>query len=202
MQETFLIQRLRKPHANPDSVTARLGGASAFGGGLVNGGLSKEALRVLRGIFSFDYMGSSEFEWGAVPKALNKIASNFDEYDNFPISMNMDTGRIRLNPARKYAECHTPEPTGLRFIYVICHQDNVEEVEKFIQLLTTDDKAMGPDSEYPRLKEPTLLEYSVDPLTDYDGEVQGWLELDNGFMFFLDARMYADTVKLFSKALK
>lgn len=66
MKRTYLIQRLCKPtHSiNPFS----------FGGGLRNGGLSKEAMTHLMGIFSFDYMGASEFEWGAVPAALQFIA--------------------------------------------------------------------------------------------------------------------------------
>ncbi|MFZ3069052.1 MAG: hypothetical protein WA052_01920 [Microgenomates group bacterium] len=61
-----LIQRLNKPigHVNPWS----------FGGGLEDGGISQEGMDILKDIFSFDYMGSSEFEWGAVPAALNFIA--------------------------------------------------------------------------------------------------------------------------------
>ena len=39
-----------------------------------NGGLSNEAMDLIRGIWSFDYMGASEFEWGAIPKALGEIA--------------------------------------------------------------------------------------------------------------------------------
>ncbi len=31
-------------------------------------------------ILSFDYMGSSEFEWGALPSSLNNIRANIDDY--------------------------------------------------------------------------------------------------------------------------
>lgn len=66
MRRSYLIQRLSKPagFVNPFS----------FGGGLVNGGLSEEATDLLSGIFSFDYMGAVEFEWGAVPAALQFLA--------------------------------------------------------------------------------------------------------------------------------
>lgn len=66
MDRSYLIQRLLKPvgRFNPFS----------FGGGLRNGGLSAEAVELLEGIFSFDYMGSAEFEWGAVPTALQFVA--------------------------------------------------------------------------------------------------------------------------------
>lgn len=44
-----------------------------FGCGLINGGLTKEAMNIVKDIFAFDYMGAAEFEWGAVPTALGKI---------------------------------------------------------------------------------------------------------------------------------
>lgn len=61
----YLIQRLKAPR-NPTPFD--------FGGGKLNGGISKEAMSVLSQVFSFDYMGSAEFEWGAVPKALDSLS--------------------------------------------------------------------------------------------------------------------------------
>lgn len=65
MQRTYLIQRLNRPinYNNP----------FAFGGGLQNGSLSEKAMDLLRPIFSFDYMGAAQFEFGAVPAALGFI---------------------------------------------------------------------------------------------------------------------------------
>lgn len=37
-------------------------------------------------ILQFDYMGSSEFEWGALPKALKRIRENISEYTYFQYS--------------------------------------------------------------------------------------------------------------------
>ena len=67
MERTYLIQRLKKPvdFDNPFS----------FGGGLQNGGLSKNAMKLVRGIWSFDYMGCAEFEFGAIPESLGNIAN-------------------------------------------------------------------------------------------------------------------------------
>lgn len=73
MKESYLIQRLKKPFKIEDKLK-NLQNMFSFGGGLTNGGLSKEAVSLIRNIFSFDYMGSSEFEWGAVPEAMKKIA--------------------------------------------------------------------------------------------------------------------------------
>lgn len=34
-------------------------------------------------IITWDYMGSAEFEWGALPKALNRVLDEFLEYELF-----------------------------------------------------------------------------------------------------------------------
>lgn len=68
MKNVYYVQRLLAPigETNPFS----------FGGGLRNGGLSQEGINVLKDIFSFDYMGSAEFEFGALPKAFEALQDN------------------------------------------------------------------------------------------------------------------------------
>lgn len=39
-------------------------------------------------IIAFDYMGSSEFEWGALPKSLKSIRENLNDYDDYEIKLN------------------------------------------------------------------------------------------------------------------
>jgi hypothetical protein len=73
LNNTWLIQRLEKSHGNYDN-------PFSFGGGLKNGGLSPDAMNLLRPIFSFDYMGSAEFEFGAIPKSLKYMADNINTY--------------------------------------------------------------------------------------------------------------------------
>jgi hypothetical protein len=69
---SYLIQRLEEPWGGMAQFKDN---PFSFGGGLRNGGLSQEAMDLIRGIWSFDYMGSAEFEFGAVPEALNAIAN-------------------------------------------------------------------------------------------------------------------------------
>jgi len=38
-------------------------------------------------ILNFDYMGSSEFEWGALPKSLGNIRSELNEYTYLDVPM-------------------------------------------------------------------------------------------------------------------
>lgn len=81
LNQTWLVQRLLKPtkgdYDNP----------FAFGGGLKNGGLSENAMKLLRPIFSFDYMGSAEFEFGAIPAFFKDIAENIKQYSTWEISI-------------------------------------------------------------------------------------------------------------------
>src|SRR5687767_3353849 len=95
MNKPYLIQRLKKPLGveNPYS----------FGGGRINGGINKESMKLINQVFSFDYMGSAEFEWGAVPTALAAL-------------MNGNTITFSLHNA----------------IWVICLENDKEEVRKWI----------------------------------------------------------------------
>lgn len=74
MERSYLIQRLKDPYLGHEK------NPFSFGGGYKNGGLADEAIDLLKDIFSFDYMGAAEFEFGALPKALNRIASEIKDY--------------------------------------------------------------------------------------------------------------------------
>lgn len=151
MDRTYLVQRLNKPtgHANPFS----------FGGGLANGGISREGMALLKGIFSFDYMGSAEFEWGAVPAALTFIAST-----------KLTSGTYE----------------GVHYICPVSYEEGVKEV---IRALLDDENSL-------RLKERCGLKERISG-SMYSKDNVGWLELDNGFFFFVDDTMFANTKKLF-----
>ena len=149
MKRTYLIQRLCQPKNfdNPFS----------FGGGYINGGLSKEAMDILRPIFSFDYMGSAEFEFGALPKALQIISD-------------------RKNVSGE-----------INGVHYICSNEQVEYVEKTIKQLIEDEYRLG-------LRESCRLS---NVLNGTNGNIGGWIELNNGFMFFTDETMFNKTKELF-----
>lgn len=158
MDRTWLIQRLLAPRqaANP----------FAFGGGLVNGGLSSDAVNLLKGIFSFDYMGSSEFEWGAVPAALSFLAEQSSRG-------NIVCGEIDS-------------------VYYLCPANYEEEVKDIIQKLKNSESKLFRLKEYCGLAE----HFNYGDKNSFRNTL-GWLELDNGFMFFVDEEMFENTKKLF-----
>ena len=77
LKESWLIQRLERPRTFKVQGKA-VDNPFSFGGGYKNGGLTDEAMDLIRPIMSFDYMGAAEFEFGAVPETLSKIARQDD----------------------------------------------------------------------------------------------------------------------------
>ena len=180
MERSWLVQRLERPYERRRLLG--LDNPFAFGGGLVNGGLSKDAMDLLRGVFRFDYMGAAEFEWGAVPKALNTIAKAAKQYCAFSV-------RIPLaEVARHWRDKSKGTPVGNAEVYVICRREQAAPVETQIR-----EWAAGRE----RLKESTRLAAALRPVAEWDTETCGWLELDNGFFFFTDKVMFEATTRLF-----
>lgn len=180
MESSWLVQRLTRPPRG--TVLAMKDNPFSFGGGLQNGGLSDEAMDLLRGIFAFDYMGASEFEWGAVPEALRALASRDD--------LVAHTFTIPLAEVEKnWRDCSTAKPPGEATVFLLAPAPFAEEAERRIRLW-----ASGKGE---RLKESTRLSSALRPIEEWDRDVCGWLELDNGFAFFTDEEMWRKTCALF-----
>lgn len=175
MKSTYLVQRLSKGHGgavdNPFS----------FGGGFQNGGFNKEFMDVIRPIFEFDYMGSAEFEFGAVPEAMQFIVNQARE-------KNLDAGIVLVGDN---------EP-----VYVICPVPYVDEACRRIKQMRKGEL---------RLKESTMLDryFEGGPWSKVKGKpdpsdqrICGWIEIDNGFMFFTDRNMWLQVCALFEITAK
>lgn len=128
MNRTWLIQRLQKPRPGENELMESLAEGLSFGGGFKNGGFSNEAMNLLRPIFSFDYMGAAEFEFGAVPKSLSNIANNIKNYCQHKITINGKN------------------------IFIFCKTADTKEVEQTLTDMYDDEYKFGL-KEYPRLKD-------------------------------------------------
>jgi len=174
MKRTWLVQRLQRPRSfgqlkdNPFS----------FGGGYKNGGLTDDAMALLRPIMSFDYMGAAEFEFGAVPKAFEAMAKRKD-LAAWSFSVKKANRGWQKKDAQK---CDAT-------VYALAPIDWQEEVESRVREWAVDQTV--------RMKERTQLGSALLPEKEWDRDVCGWLELDNGFMFFTDEDMWSKTAELF-----
>ena len=169
---SYTIQRLTKPFTG--EIKHPLQALAAYG--LSATGLSKGAMEIIRSICVFDYMGSAEFEFGAIPKALIKIA-------NAPDLVTLE-GVLEY----RFKSYSMPkEIYGRRAVHIICANDDREEVLKRI-------KAMAIGEEH--CQERTQFSGSCADY-EYDKDVVGWFDLDNAFMWFVDESMYKGFAKLF-----
>ena len=173
MEKTKLIQRLRKP-VNYSGLGFK-DNPFSFGGGLKSGGVSASAMAMLRCIWDFDYMGAAEFEFGAVPKALQKMSDQ-------AFADNLVNGTWN----KKEEE-----------VFYICQREHEEEVKRRIAQLRTGKERNFNGEIYAR--ERCFLKEWFEP----DGygwrnkDYVGWLELDNGFAFFVDREMFDKSCLIF-----
>ena len=197
MNKTILVQRLKKPFkTEAKGLLADLANALSFGGGLVNGGLSKEAMTLLCKCFRFDYMGASEFEWGAVPKAFNAmakmaVAKQLEFWDlTVPKKSVRRTEYIRGGTRDYFNETDCK-------IFVLGNKDDKIEINKRILAMAQSGSGcyeVGPDI---YLKESTNLANTICPVDEWDTDLCGWAELDNAFIFFTDKSVSSNVRQMF-----
>ncbi len=170
MRETKLIQRLKDPALDADGKPLwKTCNLFTFGAS-GTGGFSKEALELLADKWKFDYMGSAHFEWGEVPRALHTIA-------NYIADGKFETGFISYGKG-----------LGDNLFY-ICEKELKTEVEQIMNQIYKNEKDLN-------LYEPAYLRQRCDG-EKFAQRFQGWIELDNGFIFFKSAEMYAKTALMF-----
>ena len=181
---SYLVQRLERPRSWNVAGVA-VDNPFAFGGGYKNGGLSDDAMSLLRELFSFSYMGSAEYEFGAVPRALNVIAKHAAAGTLATTSFGIHTSNVAPNWQDKGSA-----PDHITTIDVIAPEAWLDEVESRIREMAQ----LGPKY---RAKEAVHLDRTLRPYHDRDGDAVGWLELDNGYMFFVDRHMSEGVAQLF-----
>ena len=172
---SYPIQRLKAPYGI---------NGFAFGGGLHNGGLSDEAMELLSAVFSFDYMGAAEFEFGSVPAALSVIAEDVKHYEATSFALPLS------EVAKNRRDDRTEAPEGEAVIYVISRNSWTSEIHERI-------RGWAAEAYSGDLKEQPRLSSTLRPSREWDTKVQGWLELSNAFFFFADKEMWEQTATLF-----
>ena len=198
----YLIQRLERPLRIDDEVVVC---PFSFGGGLVNGGIPKEAMDIIKNVFTFDYMGSAEFEFGEVPRALHAIIKNREDFVCGEIKFKgepyttYDVPEGKQN--RKFIEKEAREVTT----YFFCHKDIFGDVHDFLVKIREDEhsfsfkefvgfkEAMFPEENY---SYKSGVENKRTPRDLYERYV-GWLDLGNCFMFFVDEETFENSKIMF-----
>ena len=198
MLETNLAQRLTGPWIAKDEPLPPPPTERVYRPGMLSGTPEwKAAGVVLRRYLRWDYMGAAEYEFGTIPGALEALVADSERLVTFQmvlcakqIPRNFARERKAYTKAGKLAKKQPVHPPMVdREVYVLCRPEHVEEIKRRIPLLAKHEI---------RVKMGTRLDLALDPIEDFDKEVQGWLELNNGFFFFVDKGMWSALTMLFT----
>lgn len=121
------------------------------------------------GLVNLDYMGSAEFEWGAIPRAYRRIMSQYSEY------VFHKTDLINVNGCS---------------LWIYAHKDNVAEVEECIKTYL---------KQHYTTKEWTNLEEHFNKNLDFTFEYNKyclqtnfWWDINNDWIAFVGAEDVRD----------
>jgi len=185
LPDSYLVQRLAGPRktTNPGAVQAH----HVFGGGRL--GLSPQAWQALDQVCTVDYMGAAEYEGGVLPNALNEIIRLRSVITSFVLTL--APHERELNWSRKYpAKKGFPLPPAKTVqIFGFAPVTILDEVKDRVRLLCSPNP--------PRTKRDSLISQNLDPIEAVREPVLGWIELNNGFMFFSDRKMWEGFCTIF-----
>lgn len=192
-REPYLIQRLQIPQK----------GQSADGP-FVGAGLSKNASEILGALCRLDYMGSSEFEWGAVPQSLNRMVSTHKG------NMAFGTCTVSVIKPRVWSGSDIQKIGDEKWKSL---PDKVELPVYFIAPAQIFGKCVQWVREHPAREEAIrtkellkfmpaayLLATTGKPGWPREEEYQhyvGWLDISNDWFFFIDETMFEGAKKMF-----
>lgn len=140
-----------------------------------------------RSLWQYDYMGAAEYEWGAVPEALQKLA----KADKLGVtSIRVPLKEVPPNWRDKSKEV----PEGEGEVFILGPMDDLPEISERVIGFAT--------NSYPEnVRDSPRLDSALRPFDEWDGKICGWLELDNGYMFFTDREMFEGACALFGIAV-
>jgi len=173
MEKSYLIQRLEQPTGciNPFS----------FGGG--GGRMDKKAMVMLAEVWSWVYMGSAEFEYGAVPEAFTKMEGVDVVADSFVVPYKYEFMGWKDAPRQTFE--------GEKQVFYLCIEEQEDEVKERLKAWAKKEPGHGATRE--RI---CFNEGLADVPEDISRGTVGWFELDNGFFFFSDEKMWRALCKL------
>lgn len=101
-------------------------------------------------ILSFDYMGSSEFEWGALPKSLGKIRDSIDDYTYLDV------------------------PIKDKIVTVFCKNSQKSEVKQYLTELAENKWNLKEFSDFDHYINPKFMESRTDFWWDISNHLMFW----------------------------
>lgn len=163
-------------------------------------GIGLMCRELIKNMFSFHMMGFAEFECGAVEKALTVITVNSQAYTVCSLKLDLKkdfvpnrarTERYLFYGKQRKNKKFSKQAKGSCPIYVLCPRERRAWVKREIKHC-----AKGAYS-----KAYSYFPEAVDPLSNIDKQMKGWLEIYYKVMFFIDRKMFLKTVRFLTPDL-
>lgn len=129
--------------------------------------ISTEQIEGLDSLIQYDYMGSSEFEFGALPHSLRRITYSWSQYVINTINI-QDQNDDKL--------------------YLLCRQNQFEELKSVVQILTLDPNTF-------RTKERVCIKEYLECKSTWDMRINFWWDVTESSHFRLDNKEAIDKSK-------
>lgn len=192
---TWLIQALNKPHKTPGPFKVN---PFSFGGG--GSGLKHETAQMLENIWSPEYMGSAEYEFGAFAQTLKAIYE-YRKADLLIATVVDIDGKMAEKSGSWYSKGQAKARTS---VFVICCKNHFDNVVQSIDSLINDTKIPqphGPEAAVRLKRSIRLWDALYNPSHYWEADswshFGGGLELDNGWFVFTDLEMFRKTCELY-----
>lgn len=196
-REPYLVQRLQRPFPNQPAPAD---------GPFVGAGLSKNASEILGALCRLDYMGASEFEWGAVPQSLNRMVSTHQGNMCFgthtvkvkkPHAWSGSLGDICASEWNSYpTEVIVP-------VHFIAPKDIFRSCVEWVRQNPARNEYIQTKETVRFMPAAYLLGTTGKPGWPKEKEYQhyvGWLDIHNDWFFFIDETMFEGAKKMFGVA--
>jgi hypothetical protein len=208
MNHTYLVQRLKSKPTSAFMAKA----TQVFGGGALL--LKDEAWNLLQQVFDFDPMGAAEYEFGIIPKVLGALVRDSVQLVTHELTLTRD--EIAINYSHKFVHQRAREkeldeakkagvkakrakplklPPLTKTVYVLCRADHLQGAIEVIRKMALDKLYTKNSSNFASTLDPDARYSGLH--TSLRSDLIGWLELDNGFFFFLDKEAFNGTRDIF-----
>ena len=145
--------------------------------------MTKEAMEALAEIWDWDYMGAAEFEFGAVPEAFGKMEGKEVVASFFTVPYKFAFRGWGDHPAKTYE--------GKKQVFYVCQKEHEDEVKERMKRWAKTEPGYG------GTKERIMFNAGLaDVPKEISSGIVGWFELDNGFFFFSDEKMWRKTCEI------
>jgi hypothetical protein len=139
-------------------------------------------------------MGAAEYEFGTIPRMFKELVRDSKQLKAFKFTI--ERSELAVNPGRAWEERKQakgkavvpPVPSTPVTIYALCRKAQADQVEKRIRAIA---------AEKIKVRDSPQLSQALDPIREWDRKIVGWLELNNGFFWFIDEEMWKNTAAMF-----